>query len=129
MTVTQQAIYVYKCPSDDDPNSLATNYMVVTGPNTMFEGAEGCKISQIVDGTSNTIMIVEVTGQNTHWSEPRDLDIRQFQGRINAGGANELGSRHRGGAQVSMADASVQFMSESVDPQMLRQMVDPNDAQ
>ena len=50
--------------------------MVITGPSTVFDAGKACAISEILDGTSNTIMVVEVAGTGVNWGEPKDLDAQ-----------------------------------------------------
>jgi hypothetical protein len=51
-----------------------TNYVVPVGPGTVFEGREGMKIKDIKDGTSRTIMAVEVDDDHAViWTKPDDL--------------------------------------------------------
>jgi beta-lactamase regulating signal transducer with metallopeptidase domain len=56
----------------DDPKSTNSGYYVIVGPGTMFEGNDGIKISEITDGTSNTLMVLE-TKRNIPWTKPEDI--------------------------------------------------------
>jgi prepilin-type processing-associated H-X9-DG protein len=127
LAVTQQVIPVFQCPSAPEPDPMHTNYMVITGPNTIFDGSKACGIRDITDGTSNTILVVEVTGQGVHWAEPVDLDARQLQIGINAGTGNEISSKHPGGANVAFADGSVQFIRQGINPQTLQNLINRHD--
>jgi hypothetical protein len=49
-----------------------TSFLVFTGKGTVFEGATGISIPEIVDGTSNTLMIVE-SARPVPWTKPEDL--------------------------------------------------------
>jgi hypothetical protein len=49
-----------------------TPWQVFTGPQTMFEGTKGCRISDIPDGTVNVIMVVEAS-RAVPWTKPEDL--------------------------------------------------------
>ena len=95
----------------------------------MFKGGEGMRIQGMTDGTANTIMVVEVTGQGVHWSEPVDLDASQMQVGMNAGGGNDISSHHPGGAQVVLGDGSVRFIADTINPQTLQNLIDPQDGQ
>jgi prepilin-type processing-associated H-X9-DG protein len=110
---------VYNCPSDPNQGQF-TDYVVVTGPETIFDGDKGTKFSGITDGLSNTIMVVEATGANIGWTEPRDLDFGQMSLAIGSQPGNCVHSLHTGGANVLMADGSVRFLKTDLDPQMLR---------
>jgi hypothetical protein len=113
--VTSTVIPTYKCPSAPD-RPTETNYMVITGPGTLFEGAEACSIAKISDGTSNTILVVEVAGTGVNWAEPRDLDASKFSPPFSPPRPDAPGSHHTAGLNVVLGDCSTRFLSNSIDP-------------
>jgi hypothetical protein len=68
----QQAPSVYRTPrSRAAPEK--TSYLAVRGPRTIFPGKEPVSIAQIIDGTSNTVMVVEVPDAlAVEWTRPDD---------------------------------------------------------
>jgi prepilin-type processing-associated H-X9-DG protein len=52
-----------------------SSYAVVVGKDMIFPEAGCTSISQVVDGTSNTISVVEIKGNGIPWMEPRDLRL------------------------------------------------------
>lgn len=126
--IADTVIPAYMCPSDPDAMMPYTSYMVIVGRGTIFEGEQPIGIRDITDGTSNTILVVEVDGQQVPWMEPTDLSLDQMQMAINAG-STEPGSKHAGGMQAALADGSVRFITASVDPNMLRNLITRNDGQ
>ena len=90
-----------------------TNYVMITGENSV---GDGCKMADIIDGTSNTFMIVEVTGGDCPaWCEPVDLDIGDWHNGINnPSGRPGIRSNHTAsegdGANVAFCDGSVRFL-------------------
>jgi hypothetical protein len=51
-----------------------SNYVVPVGPGTVFEGREGMSFKKITDGTSHTILAVEVDDAHAViWTKPDDL--------------------------------------------------------
>ena len=53
-----------------------TRFVVPTGPGMAFEGKDVLKISDFTDGTSNTIMVVEVAASEAViWTKPDDLIV------------------------------------------------------
>src|SRR5262249_4311040 len=54
-----------------DPN--VTHYQVFTGPETVFPGAKGVRLTQITDGTSFTLLLAE-GGEAVPWTKPQDLE-------------------------------------------------------
>jgi len=119
LAVTNQAIPAYTCPSTPGgmPGSTETSYMVITGPSTVFDGDKACKLSEILDGTSNTLMVVEVFGTQVNWAEPQDLDASTITYPLGSPGGNSPASRHPGGLMVALCDGAVRFISNDTAPQ------------
>ncbi len=112
---------IFRCPSDPGAvNSAETSYVRVVGKDTIGGTPnEAVKPGDITDGVSNTIMVVEVSGLHINWEEPRDVTVDEFMDMVSKGRA----SRHSGGFQALMADASVHFISNNVDPKTLRALL------
>jgi prepilin-type processing-associated H-X9-DG protein len=109
----------FRCPSDGDAaaNLGQTNYVRVVGKDTVGGMPnEAVKSSDITNGSSNTIMLVEVCGLNINWEEPRDITVDELMDLV----AKRQASRHVGGFNVLMADGSVHFISYDIDPETLR---------
>ncbi len=123
------SVPTYRCPSDPGPaNSTETSYVMIVGEHTVGGlPNEVIHFSDIRDGLSNTIMIVEVTGSGIHWMEPRDLSVEEINRKINDGSGKWISSRHPGGANVALCDASVRFLAQTLDRETLRLLIDPND--
>ena len=114
--VGNTAIPVYSCPTDPSSGVLPnqTSYMVVTGPTTVFNGGQAARMRDILDGTSNTIMVVEAAGSGVTWSQPVDIDAGNVTFPIGARNPNSTGSFHPGGMNVAMCDGSVRFVSNAI---------------
>jgi prepilin-type N-terminal cleavage/methylation domain-containing protein/prepilin-type processing-associated H-X9-DG protein len=98
--------------------------------NGMFGGERCCTIADVKDGTSNTLMIGEVTGKGpgTHkgycWAAWNFMDTRDgINGPLSVPGGNYqnydfrtsgFASWHPGGCHFALADGSVQFISQNV---------------
>lgn len=62
----------FESPHLDLPPGV-TAIQIPVGPGTAFEGGKGPKITDLTDGLSNTIMLVEVTPPiAVPWTQPRD---------------------------------------------------------
>ncbi len=127
LAVAQRMPSAYGCPSDPNGNSTTTGYMVISGPGMAFDGGQAFSMREFTDGTSNTMLVVEVRSGAVQWTDPTDLDGSRMSFSIASGGPaagagppTEIGSYHPGGAQVGFADGATRFISGSVSPQTLR---------
>ncbi len=118
------------CPSDPAPTTSEgypkTCYVAVTGadlsygrgePRGVIDFDRGLALGEIVDGTSNTIMVAEVTDGGP-WFAAGSGTARRIDDWIK----NKSWSYHPGGGNCVLADGSVQFLSSDTDLQTLRQM-------
>jgi prepilin-type processing-associated H-X9-DG protein len=111
---------LYACPSDDStPGRGITSYVVVAGPGTAFDASKAAAFRDIRDGVANTLLVVETSGTQINWLEPRDLDLNQMTMNMNGGGT-EISSNHTRGANALFADGSVHFLSDTLPPQTLQ---------
>ncbi|KAA0132061.1 DUF1559 domain-containing protein [Gimesia chilikensis] len=163
---------VFLCPSDSGsthlgtgapygtsvaPGPAKTNYELSAdqtidcnlwsrqAPNArkMFGENSRCRIRDVKDGTSNTLMVCETTrtvanGEPPAWgmrgwvTTGGDIDpginvwdiptgwTRPDTGNLNSWG--QVGSLHTGGAHFGLGDGSVRFISENTDLTLLRRL-------
>lgn len=125
LAVTRQPVPAYSCPSSpaNGPGGTETSYMVITGPNTVFDAGKACRISDILDGTSNTIMVVEVAGTGVNWGEPKDLDASTLTYPLGTSGGSTPDSYHPGGLNAALCDGSVRFIADTVSPQVFNALI------
>jgi Protein of unknown function (DUF1559) len=103
--------------SYDDPKSTNSSYFVLVGGGTPFEpGPHRIKISDITDGTSNTILIVE-SKRDIPWTEPRDIHFDAAK-RLPKIGGFLVGKFH-----ATMADGSVHLFERAKIEDILRWMI------
>jgi prepilin-type processing-associated H-X9-DG protein len=117
---------IYACPSSDGATTNQTSYVMIVGANTISDGPTGRKLSDIRDGTSNTIMIVEAAGCGFNWMEPVDLNADEITYQINDGSGNGIRSNHPGCANAAFCDGSVQDLSEATAPEDIKAMTTIN---
>jgi prepilin-type processing-associated H-X9-DG protein len=114
---------VYRHPASTAAPGM-TNYVTVRGKDTAFPGKEGIRIAEITDGTSNTIMAVEVSdAKAVPWTKPDDFP---YDDKNPAAG---LGGLFAGGFNAAFCDGSVHFISSAIDAETLRRLFNRHDGQ
>lgn len=76
--LAEQIPQVYRCRWDLKAQPSWTSYAVVVGPETVFPGQRSMSLKAVGDGTSETILAVEVPHSGIIWTEPRDLPFDEF---------------------------------------------------
>jgi hypothetical protein len=109
---------VYASPSSGISREGKTNYLTVRGEGTIFpDQAKGLGMAAITDGTSNTILALEVNDDRAViWTKPDDYEFDPDN--PTAG----LGLLQSGVFLVAMADGSVRTISMAIDPQVLKNL-------
>lgn len=136
--VARKQMPAYICPSgwhggQDALKRYFSEYVMVTGPASIGEVNRNQSFHAVTDGLSNTLLFVEAAGLNVVWTEPRDADIDTIAIGVNLPGTTKedspglMSSFHMGGANAALADGSVQFISEDIDPEVLKNLTTIND--
>ena len=112
--VSKMMIPTFHDPSNPKMQPGGTDYVFVTGKGTIFEADKAITFSDVSDGMSNTIMLVEMKNSDINWAEPRDIDFSQP--------GVKLDGNHPGIVLVLFADGSVRSISKNVSPQQIRDM-------
>jgi len=121
-------------PSGNTQGGLACDGIIVHASKVITAAADAAPVrpKDVVDGTSKTLMLLEISWDGVQASFRSWLKGTQFQGSAGAHrnvrygmrlaaytGANfnvtGMGSNHPGGCSVVFADCSVRFLSEMVD--------------
>lgn len=123
MGVTQAPITVYRSANAQAPAG-ETNYVVLTGPGTVFDKDKASSFRDIIDGTSNTVLAIEVRGAGIRWAEPKDLDIKDIAKAIQE---RTLGDGM--GVNVAMCDGSVRYLNYAQAGQLLEKMATKGDGE
>ncbi|MDF1843521.1 MAG: DUF1559 domain-containing protein [Rubripirellula sp.] len=105
-------ISTYACPSMKiEPTQ--TTYVAVVDARGIMTGPEGTKTREVLDGLSGTIALVETDSVNAvHWMSPNDIDFQTFIGK----GTQPVADGHMGGSHELMADGTVIFITDTIDP-------------
>lgn len=96
-----------------------TRVVIPSGEKTIFPGDKKRDVgfNNILDGTSNTIMLVESADeQAVVWTKPDDLEV-DFDKPLKG-----LGIRPPGAFLAVFADGSIKFLRETIDPKTLGAM-------
>jgi hypothetical protein len=109
----------------ESDQSRTTSFVAVVGPETAWRGSESLSFKDLGDGSTHTLMVVEVPDGEFLWMEPRDLRFDRMSFRINDGSGRGLGSR-LGGARVVSADGTVRTLPDDFSPEKLRAMLTAN---
>ncbi len=114
---------LYRSPSAPAGTTNAA-YFVVVGPGTVFEAMPRTRgpidFSDIRDGTSNTLMLVEAK-RDIPWTKPEDIPYDP-QKPIPA-----LGGWFEAGFHAAMCDGSVQFFRKEIPRETLRSLIERSD--
>ena len=124
----QIALNTLSCPTDPAPLTAEgypkTSYVAVTGADLTPGPGElrgvigfdkGLPVTEIVDGTSNTMMVAEVTNGGP-WFAAGSGTARRIDDWIQ----NKTWSHHAGMGHFLCADGSVRMLSSNIDLQTLR---------
>lgn len=121
--VTDVALSVYRCPSGPKAGKPTTSYMMVVGPHTISDGPHARKPTEITDGFSKTIFLVEVADSDVSWAEPKDLKFDELDFKIAGIEKKGIGSYHSCGAYVATGDGVVRFFTDASNPELLKAML------
>lgn len=116
---------VYLCPSAPASSKITglTSYKWVIGENTISNGPDATDLSEVTRVSSNAIAIIEVI-PSTNWMAPEDIqETDLISNGINYSRNEGAGSYHRDGINVGMMDGSIKFVSDSVEEQVLSDMI------
>jgi hypothetical protein len=99
-------------------NRQSSSYYVLTGKGGIFNdepAKSGTAFHEIPDGTSNTLFVVEAK-RDIPWTKPEDISV-DMEGQL-----PKLGGYARDGFAAAIADGSVRFLPQAIDPQILKAM-------
>ena len=102
------ALYISPASSG---NVSQANYVLITGPGTIFPSTGPLKPTQISDGLSQTLLVVETNNMINEWSKPFDIDIAKLNLSIGASGTHKIGGTHSEGATAAFADGQPAWLS------------------
>jgi Protein of unknown function (DUF1559) len=110
---------VFLCPFDPDIKAGMTSYVAVTGPETLFPPDGVARQSEIRDGASLTVALVEIGANTTPWTKPEDLTFEVATcGLASLRSPRDWGARH-----VLFADGQPRILSNATTPAVWRALL------
>lgn len=109
---------IFRCPSAILPPTH-TVYLAVVTQNSAIRPTEPRPLSEITDGPSQTLMLIEVAAEHAvHWMAPQDADEAII---LSFGPDTKL--PHTGGVHAQFADGSVNFLPSDTKAAERRAMI------
>ncbi len=112
-------------PSEQSSGTSLTDYVAVVGRDTVFM-PPGKPVSNVTDGESNTIAIVEIRNSKIHWAEPDDLSFNSMSMNVNDPNKPSISSSAYMEANVLYVDGHVKTLRKETSPQTVRAMLTRN---
>lgn len=97
-------------------SGTATSIVAVIGPGTVFEAKRSIKLSEINDGTSNTILVLRHPSKSIPWTKPEDVEIVNAKWPVEF---TDLGDLIQGDFDVALCDGSVRHVTPKPDAKSL----------
>jgi prepilin-type processing-associated H-X9-DG protein len=110
---------VFCCYGAVRPTNNTTTYLAIVSPNGCFFPGQSRSLSEIKDGTSNTLMVIETGEENAvPWMAPVDADESLV---MRLGPTTKL--HHPGGTNACFVDGSVRFLKASTPGKLRRALM------
>ena len=119
--ILENAEYPYRSVSDEE-QPKTTRFRMFSGEGTLLPGGKGARIRDIIDGTSNTILAIQVGPQKAvPWHQTKTgipIDSKKL--------LEELGKPGPNGYLVLFCDGSVQTLPGDITAEQLKALVTIN---
>jgi hypothetical protein len=103
--LSQISNHEFQCPSaNHEVNDSTTNYVAIIGPGTAWRSDGPVKLSDLPDGGSHTVMLVEVADSGLHWAEPVVFTMEQALERMKTGKGLRISSNHPSNIHLLLAN-------------------------
>ena len=111
---------VYAMPGKTAPGGTDTYYRAFVGNGAMWDWLTGTKITNIADGTSNTLMVV-TAADAVPWTKPDELEFDPEKDMTKL-----IGLVVNGKAQAALCDGSVRTLKKVPDRKTLNALITKN---
>jgi hypothetical protein len=112
--------HFYRPPGEAGGPSGTTFYQVFVGEHAAFEKHRTLRVTDFMDGTANTLLVVEA-GHAVPWTKPEDLHYAADEP------LPQLGGLFPDVFNAAFADVSVYTLSKRADPDLLRKAITRDD--
>lgn len=115
---------VYGCPEDKKRAAGATNYFAIVGPQTVWPEHCAISIQHIIEGTTNTLLLIETADAGIKWLEPRDLRYKELK---KGGYRAKLRPPHEHSEKMRFltVDGGIQRVDRELDARVFRGLCTP----
>jgi prepilin-type processing-associated H-X9-DG protein len=120
LALAKTRVKVYELPYvEEKPGE--THYRVFIGNGAVFDTVQGCKFTQITDGTSNTILAFE-GADATPWTKPDDIEFDPKKPMV-----KHLRFENNSVCNILMCDGSVRAFPSKLSEDILRLLIQKDD--
>jgi hypothetical protein len=100
---------------------MSAYYQVPVGRGALFEDERGALYEDVTDKRSSTMMVAEAA-EAVPWTKPEDLPFDDDLEKP----LPKLGGQFEDGFHVAFADGAVWFLSNAINPDLLRALITRN---
>jgi hypothetical protein len=122
IAISNTAIDAFKSPADSAVAANGVSYVAVIGDEFFFTGIKPMKFQDVLDGTSNTIALIECRGIAGSWAAPVDLKAEGLRYEL-GDAAGQIHSPYADGLQILLCDSAVTFLRNERAPALLPPML------
>jgi hypothetical protein len=118
-----EAPAVYQCQVSSGANDRA-NYFAIVSRRSMWPAYQSVALADVMDGSSNTLQVVEDPRGDVIWTAPVDLTATEFRQRLpehSPHGDDDSGGRH-----VVLADGAVRFLRGDLEEALIASLITPH---
>jgi prepilin-type processing-associated H-X9-DG protein len=101
----------------------APNYIAIIGPGTIWRSEGTVKLSDLPDGGSTTVALVEVADSGKHWAEPFALTADEVLENMRTGKGVRISSCHQAGVNILFADGKVRCLPSKMPLSLWRKIL------
>jgi hypothetical protein len=87
-----------------------TSYVAVSGPGTFWREDRAITPSELPDGGSHTVVLVETADISLHWAKPYSISVEELLENTKNGKGLRISTNHHGRTHALFADGSMRFL-------------------